>query len=124
MSENNDTELDALREQTQKGSRLQDDAPTSFKEDVAVALAAVEDREGQPMLSIYDEHLRAFLEAIEADEQREGEFRAAVAEAAGRSDDGDKRSPLLANLLRVGIQEVDEEMFELAREAAAEQADF
>lgn len=124
----NEEEIEALKEQTQKGRRTDaaaDEQPAELSEDIMAELEAI-DNGDRKTLAIRDESLAALFGALV---DRESDLDDAVnqlADAAGRDADTATKSELLRLAARVGLQSATPELWEQVLEAkkarAVEQA--
>lgn len=123
-----DDELEQLREQTDRGSRLDTASGeadrSAFRESIADHLEEIDAGERQKALSAWDGPLAAFVAALE--EEEHADRREAIVESLGGELgvdlDEPKKSELLALTLRVGFQEVAGDDLEALREALREDA--
>jgi len=130
VTDDSDTELDALRRQTSQGDRLDEAAQTddrrSLRDDIVDELAAIDAGERQKPVSVWDGDLAAFVVAL--DQEATAEHRAAVGhalrEALGRADDDSDvdRSEVLRLALRLGFAEAAPEYLDTLREAIGDHA--
>lgn len=120
----NKDEIEALKEQTQKGRRTDaaaDEQPAKLSEDIMAELKAI-DNGDRKTLAIRDESLAALFGALV---ERESDLDDAVnqlADAAGRDPDTATKSELLRLAARVGLQNATPELWEQVLEAKKERA--
>ena len=124
----NDNDIEALKEQTQKGRRTgaaADEKPDELYEDIQTQLEAIDSGE-RKTLAIRDESLAALFGALVEREDDLDEAVATLADAAGRDVDDATKSELLRLAARVGLQEATPELWDELLEAkkarAVEQA--
>lgn len=121
-----DPDLEALKEQTSKGDRLDSAADETDQEtlvaDILAELDAIESGDQQKTISVWDGHLAAFIRALEANP----EHLDAVGQGLQQQldlDEGDvDRSEILRLALRVGFREAAPDQFDAVRDAVQEQA--
>lgn len=124
----NGKDIEALKEQTQKGRRTDaaaDEQPSELNEDIQAQLEAI-DAGDRKTLAIRDESLAALFGALV---ERDDDLNHAVevlAQAADRDVDDATKSELLRLTARVGLQEATPELWDELLEAkkarAVEQA--
>jgi len=128
-----ETDLDALRQRTETGSRLQEDATASataedeidpLRQALVVALAERQQAGSQRTVSFWDGELAGLLDALESHPERLRAVGVALQEALGRDLDPDAidRSEVVQLATRLGIQEADPDLVESWREAVADSA--
>jgi hypothetical protein len=121
-----DDELDKLREQTDRGSRLDTAADeterAAFRESIAEHLEAIDAGDRQKTLSAWDGPLSALVAALEDHPEHRAAVVEALAEELGVEVEEPKKSELLALTLRVGFQQVAPEEMEDLREALRDDA--
>jgi hypothetical protein len=133
MSEGDDgdVDLDALRQQTETGSRLQEDAATTdgeevdaFKQTLITALAERQEAGSQRTVSFWDGELAGLLDALESNPERLRMVGVTLQEALGRDPDPEAidRSEVVQLAARLGFQEADPELVESWREAVGDAA--
>lgn len=129
----NDVDLDALRQRTETGNRLQEDAATAadtesevdpFRQALIAALAERQQAGSQRTVSFWDGELAGLLDALESHPERLQAVGVALQEALGRDPDPEAidRSQIVQLATRLGIQEVDADLVETWREAVADAA--
>lgn len=121
-----DEDLDALREQTSQGDRIDEAAKVddrqSLVDDIIAELEAIESGEQQKTVSVWDGPLAAFIRALEANPEQMDDVGRALQNHLD-VDEGDvDRSELLRLALRLGFQEAASEEFDAVREAVQEHA--
>jgi hypothetical protein len=129
MSDDTDAELDALRERTSHGDRL-DEAPRDDDRDdlqasMREALAEIDSGDRQKTVSVWDGDLAAFLAALDDHPDHRDAVGRALGEALGREVEDDEavdRSEVLRLALRLGLAEAAPEYVDTLREAVADHA--
>ena len=132
MSEDGgDVDLESLREQTETGSRLQEDAAVAdtedadpFRQTLIAALAERQEAGSQRTVSFWDGELAGLLDALESDPERLRAVGTTLQEALGRAPDPEAidRSEVVQLAARLGFQEADPELVESWREAVGDAA--
>ena len=132
MSEDEgDIDLDTLRQQTETGSRLQEDTANAdgeeadkFKQTLVAALAERQEAGSQRTVSFWDGELAGLLDALESDPERLRAVGVTLQEALGRDPDPEAidRSEVAQLAARLGFQEADPELVETWREAVGDAA--
>jgi hypothetical protein len=132
MSEDSgDVDLELLREQTETGNRLQEDAANAdtedadaFRQTLIAALAERQEAGSQRTVSFWDGELAGLLDALESDPERLRAVGVALQEALGRDPDPEAidRSEVVQLAARLGFQEADPELVESWREAVGDAA--
>jgi hypothetical protein len=132
MSEDSsDVDLESLREQTETGNRLQEDAANAadeevdaFRQTLIAALAERQEAGSQRTVSFWDGELAGLLDALESDPERLRAVGVALQEALGRDPDPEAidRSEVAQLAARLGFQEADPELVESWREAVGDAA--
>ena len=132
MSEDEgNVDLDTLRQQTETGSRLQEDSANAdgeeadaFKQTLIAALAERQEAGSQRTVSFWDGELAGLLDALESDPERLRAVGVALQEALGRDPDPEAidRSEVAQLAARFGFQEADPELVETWREAVGDAA--
>jgi hypothetical protein len=132
MSEDSsDVDLESLREQTETGNRLQEDAANAdgeevdaFRQTLIAALAERQEAGSQRTVSFWDGELAGLLDALESDPERMRAVGVALQEALGRDPDPEAidRSEVAQLAARLGFQEADPELVESWREAVGDAA--
>ena len=132
MSEDSgDVDLESLREQTETGNRLQEDAANADTEDadafrrtLIAALAERQEAGSQRTVSFWDGELAGLLDALESDPERLRAVGVALQEALGRDPDPEAidRSEVAQLAARLGFQEAAPELVESWREAVGDAA--
>jgi hypothetical protein len=126
-----DVDLDTLRQQTETGSRLQEDAATAdgeevdaFRQTLIAALAERQEAGSQRTVSFWDGELAGLLDALESDPERLRAVGVALQEALGRDPNPEAidRSEVVQLAARLGFQEADPELVESWREAVGDAA--
>jgi hypothetical protein len=126
-----DVDLDALRQQTETGSRLQEDTTTAdgeeidaFRQTLIAALAERQEAGSQRTVSFWDGELAGLLDALESDPERLRAVGVALQEALGRDPDPEAidRSEVVQLAARLGFQEADPELVASWREAVGDAA--
>lgn len=120
--------LEQMRSESTSGGGSRLDADATPDEDVVDelvdALDAADEGDLSKTLSVWDPEMAAVLSVILGDQERAQEDAQALAHELSTSFDEDvvDRSNLLKLALRVGLQEVDEEIFDELRQARRERA--
>jgi hypothetical protein len=132
MSEDSsDVDLESLREQTETGNRLQEDAANAdgeevdaFRQTLIAALAERQEAGSQRTVSFWDGELAGLLDALESDPERLRAVGVALQEALGRDPNPETidRSEVAQLAARLGFQEADPELVESWREAVGDAA--
>lgn len=134
MSEGgDDVDLDTLRQQTETGSRLQEDAAASgdaedevdpFRQTLIAALAERQQAGSQRTVSFWDGELAGLLDALESHPKQLRAVGVALQEALGRDPNPETidRSEVVQLATRLGFQEADPELVESWREAVSDAA--
>ena len=132
MSEDSgDVDLESLREQTETGNRLQEDAANAdtedadaFKQALIAALAERQEAGSQRTVSFWDGELAGLLDALESNPERLRAVGVALQEALGRDPNPEAidRSEVAQLAARLGFQEADPELVETWREAVGDAA--
>ncbi|GAA0457782.1 hypothetical protein MUK72_14565 (plasmid) [Halococcus dombrowskii] len=132
MSEDSgDVDLESLREQTETGNRLQEDAANAntedtdaFKQTLIAALAERQEAGSQRTVSFWDGELAGLLDALESDPDRLRAVGVELQEALGRDPDPEAidRSEVVQLATRLGFQEADPDLVESWREAVGDAA--
>jgi hypothetical protein len=126
-----DVDLESLREQTETGNRLQEDAATAdagdadaFRQALIEALAERQEAGSQRTVSFWDGELAGLLDALESDPERLQAVGVALQEALGRDPNPEEidRSEVVQLATRLGFQEADPELVESWREAVGDAA--
>jgi hypothetical protein len=115
MSENDNPDLEALREEASTGNRLEADDPTAqsdFVDALVATLNSIEDGDSSETVTAYDPRLAATLEALEDDGQLEDVFNHGDAGL-----DTASRSAIIRLAVRVGLQEGADGVMDDLREA-------
>jgi hypothetical protein len=129
--EGDDVDLDALRQQTETGNRLQEDAANAdgegtdaFRQTLIAALAERQEAGSQRTVSFWDGELAGLLDALESDPERLRAVGVALQEALGRDPDPEAigRSEVVQLAARLGFQEANPELVESWREAVGDAA--
>jgi hypothetical protein len=130
-SDDGNVDLESLREQTETGNRLQEDAANAdtedadaFKQTLIAALAERQEAGSQRTVSFWDGELAGLLDALESDPERLRAVGVALQEALGRDPDPEAidRSEIVQLAARFGIQEADPDLVGSWREAVGEAA--
>jgi hypothetical protein len=132
MSEDSsDVDLESLREQTETGNRLQEDAVNAddeevdaFRQTLIAALAERQEAGSQRTVSFWDGELAGLLDALESDPERLRAVGVTLQEALGRESDPEAidRSEVVQLAARLGFQEADPDLVESWREAVGDAA--
>lgn len=126
-----DVDLESLREQTETGNRLQEDAANAdtedadaFKQTLIAALAERQEAGSQRTVSFWDGELAGLLDALESDPERLRAVGVTLQEALGRDPNPEviDRSEVVQLAARLGFQEADSELVESWREAVGDAA--
>lgn len=123
-----DIDLEALKQQTSHGDRLDSDADNdarqALKDAILSELAAIDAGEEQKTISVWDGPTAALVRALDENPEQ----RAEIGDALRRQldIDGDEapieRSELVRYALRLGFKQADAEIFGILREAVQEHA--
>ena len=127
MSDELDSELEELREQTTRDNRLSEQAnEPDFIEQIVAMLDDVDSGERGKILSLYDPQLAALIYALEMDDRRFNEVVGALQETANRQVDTEDagRTELLKLAVRIGLQEAAPELLEDAQTAVSQRTEF
>jgi nitrate reductase assembly molybdenum cofactor insertion protein NarJ len=127
MSDELDSELEELREQTTRDNRLSEQAnEPDFIEQIVAMLDDVDSGERGKILSLYDPQLAALIYALETDDRRFNEVIGALQETANRQIDTEDvgRTELLKLAVRIGLQEAAPELLEDAQTAVSQRTEF
>jgi uncharacterized protein YpuA (DUF1002 family) len=121
-----DEELEELRRQTDRGSRIDEAADQEAQHELASAiqseLEAIDDGDRQKTLSAWDGPLAALMTTLE---DRPDDLEQVVQGIERELDVGledPKRSEILALLMRVGLQETAPDLADALRDAVQEHA--
>lgn len=121
MSENDNPDLEALREEASTGNRLEADDPTAqsdFVDALVATLNSIEDGDSSETVTAYDPRLAATLEALEDDGQLEDVFNQLCDAYDGDAGlDTASRSAIIRLAVRVGLQEGADGVMDDLREA-------
>jgi hypothetical protein len=126
-----DVDLESLREQTETGNRLQEDAAAAdagdadaFRQALIAALAERQEAGSQRTVSFWDGELAGLLDALESDPERLRAVGVALQEALGRDPNPEAidRSEVVQLATRLGFQEATPEVVESWREAVGDAA--
>jgi hypothetical protein len=124
MSEDDD--LQALREQTSHGDRIdeaaKEDAKRDLVEDIVDELEAIDAGDHQKTVSVWDGHVAAFIRALEDNPDELEDVGHALQRRHGLDEGEADRSDILRLALRLGLQEAAPEKYEAVREAAQKRA--
>jgi hypothetical protein len=120
-----DTDIEELKEEHQKGSRISaaaDETDTDTRHDQLVSqFKAVRSGETSKTLSFRDEFAAGLLRAVEADDDLEAELAGALQEAlAEDATTASDRSEILRQAVRVGLREAAPELVDDGKTAYAE----
>ena len=127
MSDELDSELEELREQTTRDNRLSEQAnEPDFIEQIVAMLDDVDSGERGKILSLYDPQLAALIYALETDDRRFNEVIGALQETANRQIDTEDvgRTELLKLAVRIGLREAAPELLEDAQTAVSQRTEF
>ena len=127
MSDELDSELEELREQTTRDNRLSEQAnEPDFIEQIVAMLDDVDSGERGKILSLYDPQLAALIYALETDDRRFNEVIGALQETASRQIDTEDvgRTELLKLAVRIGLREAAPELLEDAQTAVSQRTEF
>lgn len=121
-----DDELEALREQTSQGDRIDEASSTatqdSFVDDIVDELEAIDSGDQQKTVSVWDGPLAAFVRALEENPSRMEEVGHTLQQQLDVDESEVDRSEILRLALRLGFQEGASEEFDAVREAVQEHA--
>ncbi|RJT07504.1 hypothetical protein [Halococcus sp. IIIV-5B] len=125
-------DLDALREQTDTGSRLSQDANNQssesevdpFEKSLRTALSERQKTGAQRTVSVWDGELAALLDALEENPDRMESIGTALQDALDRDPNPEDidRTGIMQLAIRSGLQDADPELVEAWREAVADAA--
>ncbi|MFC6764647.1 hypothetical protein [Natrinema soli] len=122
-----DSDLKALKEETQGGNRIQDvakeDAYREFQEAVVESLHNRSTSGTNQTVSIWDKELAALTDVLKENPELLDRVGTELENELGRPTSEDEqmtRGELLGMFVRVGMQEADPELFEMWRDAVAE----
>jgi len=118
-----DENLDQLREQSQRGSRLQEssDQEDTLVDDIVAVLSDIESGDRRKTIAVRDQPVAALLTVLDEHPEKMTEVGQQLQKALGRdvSDEFD-RSEITRLAFRVGLQEAAPTFMEELQEAHAE----
>lgn len=122
-----DDDLEALREQTSHGDRIDEaaneEATQDFVADIVAELDAIEAGDEQKTISVWDGPLAAFIRALEENPDRMDAVGEALQQRLDIEPDEEVgRSEVLRLALRLGFEQAAPNEFEAVRDAAREHA--
>ena len=118
-----DENLDQLREQSQRGSRLQesDESETELVDELVVALEEIESGDRRKTIAVRDKPVAALLKTLDDNPDDITAVGQALQQALGRDTDEEfDRSEISRLAFRVGLQEAAPEYMEQLQDAHAE----
>jgi hypothetical protein len=119
-------ELEALREQTSQGDRLDEASKEvttqAFVDDIVTELEAISDGEQQKTVSVWDGPMAAFVRALEDNPEQLDAVGRALQERLDVAESDVDRSVVLRLALRLGFQTAAPDQFDAVRDAVQEQA--
>jgi len=122
----NDDELEQLREQTERGSRIEEAAGQEAQRELARAirqeLEVIDEGDRQKTLSAWDGPLAALMATLEERPEDLDRVIEGVERELGITLDDPKRSRILALLMRVGLQQTAPDLADALRDAVQEHA--
>lgn len=122
----NDDELEDLRRRTDQGSRIEEEADQQAQNELATAiqeaLEEIEDGDQQKTLSAWDGPLAALMIALEERPEDFQRIVTGIEREHGIEIEDPKRSEVLAQLMRIGLQETAPSVAEALRDAVQEHA--
>jgi hypothetical protein len=128
MPDDEDIDLEELKQQTSHGDRLDSDADNDERQELKAAilteLTAIDEGAKQRTVSIYDGSTAALIHALDDNPQQRTEIGNALRRQLDIDGDGEpvERSELVRYALRLGFKQADPETFELLREAVQKHA--
>lgn len=118
-----DDDLEQLREQSERGSRLQDDTDpdSTLTEEITVMLSEIEDGDRTKTIAVRDQPMAALLAALDQDAEAMTEVGQALQDTLDRdpSEEFD-RSEIARLLMRVGLQQSAPDRMSELQDAIAE----
>lgn len=128
MPDDEDIDLEALKDQTSHGDRLDSDADNdaqqALKDDIIEELAAIDAGDKQKTISIWDGETAAFIRSLDDNPDQRDEIGDALRRQLDidGSDDQEtiERSELVRYALRLGFRQADPDAFEILRESVRE----
>lgn len=119
-----DKDLDQLREATESGTRGEETAPaTDFTDRLTETLTEIEGSRGSRVVTANAPDLWALLHTLDDDHDRRREFFENIDLPAPESDEDMNRSAVLKRLVRIGLQEADEDLLGAVKEAKRRTSD-
>jgi hypothetical protein len=118
-----DEDLDQLREQSQRGSRLQESggSEAALVDELVTALSEIEAGDRRKTIAVRDKPVAALLKTLDENPDEMIAVGQALQQALGRdTDDEFDRSEISRLVFRVGLQEAAPEYMEQLQEAHAE----
>jgi hypothetical protein len=118
-----DENLDQLREQSQRGSRLQesDESETELVDELVVALEEIESGDRRKTIAVRDKPVAALLKTLDDNPDDITAVGQALQQALGRDTNEEfDRSEISRLAFRVGLQEAAPEYMEQLQDAHAE----
>jgi hypothetical protein len=121
-----DDELEALREQTSHGDRIDEAAgeeeKREFVADIVAELEEIDRGDQQKTVSVWDGHLAALIRALESNPEQMEDVGHALQQRLDVDEGEADRSEILRLALRLGLEEAAPEVVEALRDAVREQA--
>lgn len=121
-----DEDLEALREQTSQGDRLdevgQEEATREFVDDIVAELEAIDAGEQQKTVSVWDGPMAAFVRALEENPERMEAVGESLQERLDADVEDVERSEILRLALRLGFETAAPDDVDAVRKAVQEQA--
>lgn len=120
-----DDDIEALRQQTSQGDRIDEAAPddvASLVDDIVEELEAIDSGEKQKTVSVWDGPLAAFIRALESNPEQMEDVGKALQEHLDIESENIDRSELLRLSLRVGFKTAAPEEFDAVRDGVQEHA--
>jgi predicted TPR repeat methyltransferase len=118
-----DEDLDQLREQSQRGSRLQESggSEAALVDELVTALSEIEAGDRRKTIAVRDKPVAALLKTLDENPDEMAAVGQALQQTLGRdTDDEFDRSEISRLVFRVGLQEAAPEYMEQLQEAHAE----
>lgn len=113
-----DEELDQLREATETGKRSEETAPEQdFADKLADTLGEIKNNRGSRVVTANSPDLWALFHTLDENPERRRELFENLDLEVPADDKGMNRSAVLKRLVRVGLEESDEDLLESLKEA-------
>lgn len=118
-------DIDELREQTETGSRIEQNASNDTGGELQAAISAeldaIENGDDSPNLTVRDRNMAALLRALEARGELD-DLGVAMDQALGHSPGDDyKKADIGRKALRLALRDVDEDLLTTLEDAVAAQ---